>query len=117
LYTALIIFSIPSCVGYIYLILDNQTNKKYQLEIDLLERIKGPFGHLSNLEPAVLIANNYHPNLKNVWLCHLSAENNLPDKAHDEVAAKLRENGIVPGEDVNIHVLMRKKVSGPWILK
>jgi Fe2+ transport system protein FeoA len=52
-----------------------------------------------------------------VWLCHLSAENNLPDKAHDEVAAKLRENGIVPGEDVNIHVLMRKKVSGPWILK
>ena len=32
MYTALIIFSIPSCVGYIYLILDNQTNKKYQLE-------------------------------------------------------------------------------------
>ena len=31
MYTALIIFSIPSCVGYIYLILDNQTNKKYQL--------------------------------------------------------------------------------------
>lgn len=84
---------------------------------DLKERIKGPFGHLSNRQTAELIANNYHPNLKNVWLCHLSAENNLPDKARDEVAAKLLENGIVPGEDVIIHVLMRKKVSGPWILK
>ena len=83
----------------------------------LKDRILSGTGHLNNHDCGIAIIENMSEQLKNVWLCHLSAENNLPDKAHDEVAAKLRENGIVPGEDVNIHVLMRKKVSGPWILK
>lgn len=89
-------------------------NPRYERR--LKERIKGGEGHLSNVQAAQLLAENYHQALKSVWLCHLSEENNCPELARSTVAGVLRENGIMVGEDLSLDVLSRRKVSGPWII-
>lgn len=73
----------------------------------LKERILSPRGHQSNVTCGELIARNYHEGLRNIWLCHLSLENNDPEVAYNTVADKLRDAGIVPGEDVYLKALER----------
>lgn len=73
----------------------------------LKERILSPRGHQSNVTCGELIARNYHEGLRNIWLCHLSLENNDPEVAYNTVADKLCEAGIVPGEDVYMKALER----------
>lgn len=73
----------------------------------LKERILSPRGHQSNVTCGELIARNYHEGLRNIWLCHLSLENNDPQVAYNTVADRLRDAGIVPGEDVYLKALDR----------
>lgn len=73
----------------------------------LKERILSPRGHQSNVTCGELIARNYHEGLRNIWLCHLSLENNDPEVAYNTVADRLCEAGIVPGEDVYLKALER----------
>lgn len=73
----------------------------------LKERILSPRGHQSNVTCGELIARNYHKGLRNIWLCHLSLENNDPQVAYNTVADRLRDAGIVPGEDVYLKALER----------
>lgn len=73
----------------------------------LKERILSPRGHQSNVTCGELIARNYHEGLRNIWLCHLSLENNDPQVAYNTVADRLRDVGIVPGEDVYLKALER----------
>lgn len=73
----------------------------------LKERILSPRGHQSNVTCGELIVRNYHEGLRNIWLCHLSLENNDPEVAYNTVADKLCEAGIVPGEDVYLKALER----------
>ena len=73
----------------------------------LKERILSPRGHQSNATCGELIARNYHEGLRNIWLCHLSLENNDPEVAYNTVADRLRDAGIVPGEDVYLKALER----------
>lgn len=73
----------------------------------LKERILSPRGHQSNVTCGELIARNYHEGLRNIWLCHLSLENNDPQVAYNTVADRLRNAGIVPGEDVYLKALER----------
>lgn len=73
----------------------------------LKERILSPRGHQSNVTCGELIARNYHEGLRNIWLCHLSLENNDPKVAYNTVADRLRDAGIVPGEDVYLKALER----------
>ena len=73
----------------------------------LKERILSPRGHQSNVTCGELIARNYHEGLRNIWLSHLSLENNDPEVAYNTVADKLCEAGIVPGEDVYLKALER----------
>ena len=73
----------------------------------LKERILSPRGHQSNVTCGELIARNYHEGLRNIWLCHLSLENNDPQVAYNTVADRLRDAGIVPGEDVYLKALER----------
>ena len=73
----------------------------------LKERILSPRGHQSNVTCGELIARNYHEGLRNIWLCHLSLENNDPEVAYNTVADKLCEAGIVLGEDVYLKALER----------
>ena len=88
----------------------------------LKERILSPRGHQSNVTCGELIARNYHEGLRNIWLCHLSLENNDPQVAYNAVADRLRDAGIVPGEDVYLKALERTTPSriyrlGNMILK
>lgn len=81
----------------------------------LKARIAGPYGHQSNKEAAEALAENATPKLKQVWLCHLSEENNHPDLAEKTVKRILREHGIVAGNDhgadFRLNVLKRKTPS------
>ena len=54
---------------------------------------------------------NATANLRHVWLCHLSEENNHPELARKTVDSILRASGIVPGVDFQLDVLKRKTPS------
>lgn len=73
----------------------------------LKERILSPNGHLSNLEAANFLAENYSADLKYIWLCHLSKDNNHPELAYKTVELKLKEKGILVGKDVQLCALKR----------
>lgn len=60
----------------------------------LQKRISGALGHISNKETSEFLANNLNPEvIKRVWLCHLSAENNIPRIALATVTEALRTAG------------------------
>ena len=71
-------------------------------------RILGPNGHLSNSECGNALAEYATPELKHVWLCHLSEENNHPVLAQKTIETTLRAHGIVAGVDFKLEVLKRK---------
>ena len=77
----------------------------------LKDRIASPNGHLSNVECGKVLAENMTEQLKHVWLCHLSEENNHPELARKTVDAILRSYGIIPGKDIALEVLKRKMPS------
>ena len=73
----------------------------------LKERVASPMGHLGNHEAAELLAKNYTPKLKDIWLCHLSRDNNHPELAYKTVDIRLFEEGIRVGKDVSLTALKR----------
>lgn len=77
----------------------------------LKERISSDKGHLNNEQAAKLIAEYATPQLRHVWLCHLSEENNHPVLARKTAEAVLRQHGIIPGVDFALDVLKRKTPS------
>ncbi|MDD7460902.1 MAG: MBL fold metallo-hydrolase [Prevotellaceae bacterium] len=83
----------------------------------LKNRILGDTGHLSNRHCGTSLAEYATENLKHVWLCHLSEENNHPELAKKTVEQILRSYGIVAGKDFGLEVLKRKSPSGVYILK
>ena len=83
----------------------------------LKKRILSPSGHLSNTECGKVIAENMTECLRQVWLCHLSEENNHPELARKTVETILRSYGIVPGKDVELEVLRRQLPTGVFELE
>lgn len=83
--------------------------------IRLQKRISSGYGHISNSATAEFLAQNLNPSLiRNVWLCHLSAENNIPRIAYDTCKKALEEVGyIIEGNNANLklHVLARRTPS------
>jgi len=75
----------------------------------LKKRILGKNGHLSNDMAGKLLAWAVCQNskLRNVFLGHLSKENNTPDTAYSTVSNILGEYGIVPGNDFNLYLAPR----------
>lgn len=73
----------------------------------LKERVASPTGHLSNREAAEFIATHYDEKLKNIWLCHLSRDNNHPELALKAVDNRLYQEGIRVGKDVELVALKR----------
>lgn len=73
----------------------------------LKERVASPTGHLSNREAAEFLAAHYVPDLKDIWLCHLSRDNNHPELAYKTVDIRLFQEGIRVGKDVNLTALKR----------
>lgn len=73
----------------------------------LKERVASSTGHLSNHEAAEFLATHYDPQLKDIWLCHLSRDNNHPELAYKTVDIRLFEEGVRVGKDVSLVALKR----------
>lgn len=83
----------------------------------LKTRILSGSGHLCNTDCGIALAENMSENLKHVWLCHLSEENNHPELARKTVESILRAHGIIPGKDLQLEVLRRQMPTGVFELK
>lgn len=73
----------------------------------LKNRIKSKTGHLCNDDTASFLAEHYQEQLQHIYLCHLSRENNTPEKALDTVKKALENNNIQVGNEVQLTVLPR----------
>jgi phosphoribosyl 1,2-cyclic phosphodiesterase len=82
----------------------------------LKERISNGNGHLCNSETAGFLAANFDLHLKNIWLCHLSKDNNHPELAYKTVEMAMQQYGIRIGKDVNLVALKRTTPSQMFIL-
>lgn len=83
----------------------------------LKKRVNSDNGHLSNKNCGIAIAEHATPNLRHVWLCHLSQENNHPELARKTVEMVLNSYGIVVGHDFYLDVLKRKTPSEVFLLR
>lgn len=75
----------------------------------LKQRIVSDTGHLCNAETARVLAENWHPGLRHIFLCHLSKDNNHPELALKTVQSCLCESGINYGSEVKIQSLKRNQ--------
>lgn len=82
----------------------------------LKDRILSQTGHLSNRSCGLALVENMTENLRYVWLCHLSEENNHPELARKTVESVLRDYGIIVGVDVKMEVLKRNTPTGIYEL-
>ena len=73
---------------------------------ELKMRICKGAGHLSNDACGEAIRRFMHPGLRNLFLCHLSGNNNTPRLAYDNARAVLDDLGVAPGT-VHLRVLER----------
>ena len=83
----------------------------------LKERVASSTGHLSNREAAEFLATHYDPKLKDIWLCHLSKDNNHPELAYKTVEWKLKNKGILVGKDVQLLALKRNTPSELYVFE
>ena len=83
---------------------------------DLKMRIVQGNGHLSNDECASAIRRFWHPGLKNIFLCHLSENNNTPELAYRCSSEALAASGAVKGT-VSLRCLPRTYPSDLFILR
>lgn len=91
---------------------DKEMLEKGRYPFVLKQRISGPFGHLSNEESARFIAEMYHPEIKHIMLCHLSENNNTPDRAMQCLFEQFRKRHIRPDVNTSIFPLPRHKCTG-----
>jgi len=122
-----VIFSIITDCGHItepigkiisesnYLVIESNHDKEMLLNGDYPEQWKEKIlsnkGHLSNAQCAEALVNYASPELRHVWLCHLSEENNHPELARKTIEYELRRSGIIAGKDFLLDVLKRKQPS------
>lgn len=64
----------------------------------LKARIRSPRGHMDNAVTAAYLAGIYSPQLRHVFLCHLSNDNNTPDTAMATVLNALCAIGVHPAD-------------------
>ncbi len=83
----------------------------------LKERIASETGHLSNRATAEFLAANFTDEMRYIWLCHLSKENNRPEIAYQAVESELRKRGISIGREVQVSVLNRTTPSELYLFE
>lgn len=85
-----------------YLMIETNYDRRMLIEgrypEHLKARILGPAGHLDNAVTAKYLAEIYTPNLRNIFLCHLSNDNNTPDIARQTVVKALTAAGVEVGD-------------------
>ncbi len=77
----------------------------------LKRRIISGNGHLSNDIAGEFLADIFDSHLNEIWLCHLSNDNNRPEIAYNTVQNKLAQKGIIVGKHVELKTLLRGKPS------
>ena len=82
---------------------------------ELKMRIVQGCGHLSNDECASAIRRFYHPGVRNIFLCHLSENNNTPDLAYKSALEALDTVGAEKGT-VALRCLPRQYPSQMYVL-
>jgi phosphoribosyl 1,2-cyclic phosphodiesterase len=63
----------------------------------LKARILANTGHLDNEDAARFVADIYTPQLRHVFLCHLSNDNNTPEIALNTISKALKDRGLTIG--------------------
>lgn len=80
----------------------------------LQKRISSGYGHVSNRQTAQFLDQHINAQLtKHIWLCHLSAENNIPRIALEASTAALTEIGlnVNTNDGIKVEVLARRTPS------
>lgn len=70
----------------------------------LKQRIRSPYGHLSNAQTAQILQKLADSNVKNVILAHLSEKNNTKELAFNSAVEAFAACGRIEGRDVTIYV-------------
>lgn len=93
----------------------------------LKARIRTPYGHMDNAKTASFLKEIYSKRLKHIFLCHLSKDNNTPEKALEKSRRALQEAGANVGEgmetlqdreaDVQLTVLPRYDSSRLYVFR
>ncbi|MGI6551075.1 MAG: MBL fold metallo-hydrolase [Syntrophomonadales bacterium] len=78
----------------------------------LKRRIRSEVGHLSNNDAADLLTGIPRKSTMQVFLAHLSRQNNLPALAERIVRQRLSEHGCDVGHEVVIHMTYPDQISG-----
>jgi phosphoribosyl 1,2-cyclic phosphodiesterase len=73
----------------------------------LKRRISSSTGHLSNDQTGLFLSENFNNKIKNIFLCHLSKENNSRELALNTVGKYLENKNISVGVDVKLEALER----------
>ena len=126
-------FTIATDVGYItekvarYLCMANHLVLESNYDDEMLrygnypdflkERVASKTGHLSNRDVADFLATRFTREWKNVWLCHLSRENNHPELAYKTIDIRLMQEGIRISKDLNLIVLKRMTPSDLFVFE
>lgn len=71
----------------------------------LKQRILSNSGHLSNQQAAVLLSQLLGSKVKNVFLAHLSEQNNTKELAFSTAVNMYASHGLVEGRDIHIYVV------------
>lgn len=83
----------------------------------LKHRISNLYGHMCNADTAEFLAGIVSPELKYIFLCHLSRENNHPELAYKTVEYRLRQEGAAVGRDVQLVALKRNHPSEVYLFE
>ena len=70
----------------------------------LKQRIRSPYGHLSNAQTAQILQKLANSRVKTVVLAHLSENNNTKELAFNSAVEALASCGMIEGRDVIVHV-------------
>ena len=84
---------------------------------DLKKRIMSRRGHLSNDDAGRTAAELVRSGARQIVLGHLSKENNFPELAERSCALQLESEGIIPGEDVALHIARRDEATGMFVVR
>ncbi len=83
---------------------------------ELKVRIIQGHGHLSNEQAASAVKRFWHKGLKQIFLCHLSENNNTPALAHSSIAKALTSLGVDINSQTKITCLPRRTTSDLFLL-
>ncbi|HOP14621.1 MBL fold metallo-hydrolase [Lentimicrobium sp.] len=83
----------------------------------LKQRVHGVMGHLCNTHASGFISDHYHPGISHILLCHLSAENNTPDKALQTLRQTLDRKGVSLSPATVVRALPRGSRSELFVIE